>query len=174
MQGGSFEHASPSTPKTRVTLRDRTLQFNESMLAKRNLANPRSENLSVMVSPIVSSLEKYFDTIDQRFSCKPNLNSVVWKQDAFRATLDELPKIAYAGTETGPQRGYGAHMYVNPAQRLNVVRTAPKHLMNENGKWKNNVELRLELAKTNPTLPRSVLLRACSGRYVWSHTPGAS
>lgn len=153
--------------KTRLTLKDRTILFNESMRAKQNLVKPKSCNLSDMVSPIVANLENNFDNIKQRMVTKPSLDHEVWKKEALGATLKELPKIPLAGTETGTVSGFGDKLYVESSQRPNMKQTVPRHLLNKDGTWKSSVELRRELMAMNPTLPRSLILRANSGRYVW-------
>ena len=95
-----------------VTLQQRQKKFNEDMNAQRNKLNPRSENLTPMVSGIVENLEKNFDDISDtmKSSCSAG---TAWKQHSLDATLREIPRIPIAGTETGLQFGFGDHIYTD-------------------------------------------------------------
>lgn len=97
-----------------VTLKQRQAKFNDDMNAQRNKLNPRSENLTPLVSGIVGSLEKDFDGISGRMTCAPSAGTA-WKTASLETTLREIPKIPLSGTETGMNFGFGDSIYTKDA-----------------------------------------------------------
>ena len=72
--------------------------------------HPKSENLSEMVKDIVSKLEQGFDDLPSRMITSPTLGTT-WKKEALDTTLNEIPRIPIAGTETGITPGFGQYIY---------------------------------------------------------------
>lgn len=95
-----------------VTLQQRQVKFNEDVKAQRNKLNPRSENLTNMVSGIVGGLEKNFDDISDRLLSSTSPGTA-WKTESLAMTLKEIPKIPLVGTETGLQFGFGESIYTD-------------------------------------------------------------
>lgn len=146
-----------------ISLKQRQAQFNEDMIARRNKLNPRSENLTPMVSGIVGGLEKNFDDISQRMLCSTSVGSA-WKAASLEATIREIPKIPLAGTETGLHFGFGDDIYLDgPVDNLAI--TAPAALITSKGTWKGSVEIGKALKEINPPLRRNRVLDGNSGRY---------
>lgn len=146
-----------------ITLQQRTIKFNQDMKSKRNKLNPRSENLTPMVSGIVGGLEKNFDDISDRLLSSTSAGSA-WKATSLEATLREIPKIPLAGTETGLHFGFGDSIYTDgPVD--NLATTAPAALMTGKGTWKGSVEIGKALKGINPPLRRNRVLDGNSGRY---------
>jgi hypothetical protein len=98
----------------RVSLKQRTLDFNDSMRAQRNKLHPKSQNLSEMVRDVVFGLEEKFDEIDARMMTVPGLDHAAWKVMSLESTLQEIPHIPVAGTETGLSKGFAEHIYCDP------------------------------------------------------------
>lgn len=146
-----------------ISLKQRQKTFNESMLAQRNKIHPRSENLSDMVRSIVVDLENRFDGIESKMMTTPGIGTS-WQAEALNNTLNEIPKIAIIGTETGSFSGFGKHMYVN-REEFSLSNTLPAAFTSADGTWKGEVEIRHVLREHNPPLKRSEILRANSGRY---------
>ncbi len=110
-----------------VSLKERQTKFNEEMKGRRNKLNPRSQNLTPMVSGIVKGLETNFDTIADKLACTTSAGTA-WKSESLAMTVKELPKIPVAGTETGQYFGLGEQLYSEgPASSLaqTVVRDYP-------------------------------------------------
>jgi hypothetical protein len=151
--------------KKSKTLKQRTEDFNKSMAFKNNLVHPKSENLSDMVSGIVSGLERQFNGIDQNMMTNPSPGKT-WKSDALDTTITELPKICPAGTETGKFNGLGKNIYSETdAATTKMSQTLPKHLLTATGTWKNDTDVRASLQTINPVLKRTNVLKCNSGRY---------
>ena len=152
-------------PSKAKTLKQRTEDFNNSMLAKHNLVHPKSENLSDMVSGIVKTLEDKFDDVHTRMMTSPSPGQT-WKGDALANTVRELPKIPMAGTETGKITGLGSSIYTSlDATTLRAEQTLPSHLITPKGTWKNDTDVRMSLQAINPVLKRTNVLKCNSGRY---------
>jgi hypothetical protein len=146
-----------------VTLQMRQVKFNEDMNAQRNRLNPRSENLTDMVSGIVSGLEKDFDHISDRMNATCGAGTA-WRADSLAATLREIPKITLSGTETGLHFGFGDDIYTDgPVD--NLATTAPAALLSGKGTWKGSLEIGKALKGINPPLRRNRVLDGNSGRY---------
>jgi len=94
----------------RVSLKQRTLDFNDSMRAQRNKLHPKSQNLSEMVRDVVSGLEEKFDDLDERMLTVPGLGTE-WKTASLESTIREIPQIPLAGTETGLTKGFAEYIY---------------------------------------------------------------
>ena len=150
----------------RLTLKHRTIKFNESMRMRRNRLNPRAENLSEMVSGVVSDLEGTFDELTNRMHCKISLGSE-WRDKSLSVTKTELPHIPLCGTETGEKRGLGDSIYVDTdtMQQFDAGVTSPKHLTTNKGMWKSDSGIRDVLLAANPIMRRTFLLKSASGRY---------
>ena len=156
----------PSLPNYQ-SLKQRTVDFNQSMKAQNNKIHPKSENLSDMVSDIVAGLERAFEGVDERMACSPSPGTT-WKGEALTKTLNEVPKIPSMGTESGPFVGLGKDIYT-AAQGgdLEALHKAslPAHLVGPGGAWKNNVEVTRSLQRLNPVLKPGKVLKFNSGRY---------
>ena len=151
--------------KNSKTLRQRTEDFNKSMLFKNNLVHPKSENLSSMVSGIVAGLEGGFDNLNNTMVASPS-PGVTWKGDALDQTINELPKISIAGTETGKFSGFGKSIYSDlDAMATKMAQSMPDHLLTNAGTWKNDTDVRTALQSINPVLKRTNVLKCNSGRY---------
>lgn len=148
------------------TLRQRTIDFNASMRAQRNKLNPKSENLSDMVSGVVGNLEDTFDDLSQTMHAKPSLG-LEWRETSLDTTKEEVPQIPLCGTETGDHRGLGSTIYIeeNAMEGFDPSKTLPKDLMGKNGTWKGSLEIRAALEKANPIMKRTFVLKSASGRY---------
>ena len=147
----------------RVTLKQRTLHFNNEMKSLRNKLNPKSANLSDMVQHIVKNLEDKFDGIKQEMTCTPGMGTE-WKNEAVNMTLNEIPRIPLSGNETGPTVGFGDTLEYEPNGMIDLSATLPKNLTN-NGKWLGDVEIRSALKEANPPMARTQVLKSASGRY---------
>ena len=142
-----------------VTLKQRTVDFNESMKAQRNKLNPKSENLSDMVSGIVGSLEKKFDNIKDKMRSTSGVGTE-WKEISLTNTISEIPRIPIAGTETGGFNGYASKIYADlDDPGFDPSQTLPANLMKD-GKWKGSVEIRAALREVN----NAVLAICCHHR----------
>lgn len=147
------------------SLLQRTEDFNKSMAFKNNLVHPKSENLSSMVSGIVAGLEGGFDSLSNTMVASPS-PGVTWKGDALDQTINELPKISVAGTETGKFNGLGTKIYTDmDATATKMAQTMPNHLLTNAGTWKNDTDVRTSLQSINPVLKRTNVLKCNSGRY---------
>jgi hypothetical protein len=104
-----------------TTLKERQIQFNETLKAQRNKLHPKSANLSEMVRDIVHGLEERFDGIASMMATTPGVGSE-WKSSALSTTLGEIPRIPIAGTETGTTSGFGEHLYT-PAASFDMSKT---------------------------------------------------
>ena len=148
-----------------LTLRQRTVDFNESMRAQRNKLNPKSENLSDMVKGVVGGLEGRFDNLSSTMHAKPSLG-LEWREESMEMTKREVPQIPFCGTETGNSRGLGDTIYVNQdTEDFDPSSTLPKNLISRTGAWKGSVEIRAALEKKNPIMKRTFVLKSASGRY---------
>ena len=150
----------------RFTLKERTVAFNKSVKARRNRLNPKAENLSEMVCGVVKELEDTFDKLPDRMHIKPSL-SPEWRNESINVTKCELPVIPLCGTETGDCNGFGATLYVDTdaLKDFDARSTMPKKLLTDKGIWKSSSDIRNLLSVENPTLKRSFVLNAASGRY---------
>jgi hypothetical protein len=92
------------------TLSNRQDKFAGDMAAQRNKLNPRSENLSDMVRDIVSKLEADFDDIKDTMQSSNGIGTT-WKKEALDKTLNEIPRIANTGMETGVNPGFSTTIY---------------------------------------------------------------
>lgn len=112
-----------------ISLKERTAKFNEEMRGLRNKLNPRSENLTEMVSGIVGGLESNFDNIADKLKNTTG-PGISWKETSLASTLKELPKIPVAGTETGLNFGFGEHLYTSdPSSTLAKTVTQSIYLL---------------------------------------------
>ena len=160
-------HAGRLVPMVNAkSLRERTEDFNKQMQVKHNKVHPKSENLSDMVSHIVLGLEKKFNNVRTKMATSPSPGNT-WKGNALSTTLGELPKISMAGTETGVITGFGESLYSDQtADTLKQTSTStPGHLLNMNGTWKNDTDVRNALVEMSPVLRRTNVLKCNSGRY---------
>jgi hypothetical protein len=76
--------------------------------------------LSPLVSGLVAELERTFDSISNKLSATATLESS-WKENAFRTTLSELPKLSIVGTESGDYHGLGQYIYGEEAVKKTSV-----------------------------------------------------
>ena len=152
-------------PNKAKSLKERTEDFNKSMLVKHNLVHPKSENLSGMVSGIVSKLENTFGGVNERMMTSPSPGKT-WKGDAFNTTITELPKISLSGAETGKVTGLGSSIYSSlDATATKAAQAIPGHLVYKGGGWKTDTDVRASLQEINPVLKRTNVLKCNSGRY---------
>ena len=155
-----------SAEQKRLTLVERTRLFNEECRAQRNRLNPRSENLSPLVSDIVKKLEDNFEGIKERIKASPGPGTQ-WKQTAFNATIHEIPKLVETGCESGGFSGYGEYIYTSKDSTFeNTKATLPATYVKPDGTWRSFSEINSRLKELNSPLKRSAILRANSGRYV--------
>jgi hypothetical protein len=155
-----------------VTLKMRQAELYELFQAQRNKIHPKSENLSEMVRDIVVELKLHFDDISMKMKTTYGARSI-WRDEAMNSTLNEIPRIELAGTESGIFSGYGESIYTS-TNDFKLSQTLPKALMTEKGKWKNEQQVLTSLREMNPPLKRSATLRANSGRYSSSMVVNAS
>eukprot|EP00596_Hydrurales_sp_CCMP1899_P005747 CAMPEP_0119037572 /NCGR_PEP_ID=MMETSP1177-20130426/6007_1 /TAXON_ID=2985 /ORGANISM="Ochromonas sp, Strain CCMP1899" /LENGTH=423 /DNA_ID=CAMNT_0006999037 /DNA_START=765 /DNA_END=2032 /DNA_ORIENTATION=- len=87
----------------------------------------------------------------------------IWRDEALNCTLNEIPRIELAGTESGIFSGYGDSIYTSTKDKFS--QTLPIALMTEKGTWKNEQQVLTSLREMNPPLKRSAILKANSGRY---------
>jgi len=158
-----------------TTLAQRQEEFSMAMKTKRDILNPRSENLGESVRFIVKGLEDNFDDYADTHSTTRYLEPS-WKSESLSRTRSELPCIPLAGTESGPSKGFGDSLYITPesfaASQSGLDSPTfqsdgiPDHLRDPktNG-FKNNFEISNTLRDHNPMLPRSQALKISSGRY---------
>ena len=118
-----------------------------------------------MVSHIVAGLEKKFNNVRTRMATSPSPGNT-WKGDALTNTISELPKISMSGTETGQVTGFGDSLYSETAaDLLKQTSSLPAHLVDANGTWKNDTDVRNALLEISPVLRRTNVLKCNSGRY---------
>jgi hypothetical protein len=159
----------------RTTLAERSELFNEDMKHKRNLLNPRSEDLGDSVSHIVAGLEKDFDAYAKSHTTTRYLEPS-WKTRSKDMTRGEIPPIKLTGAESGHMRGFGDSMYMTPeaydaaaavaAEKGRKLDGIPDHLRDKKtGDFIRDFEVTNALKHQNPLLPRTGVLNATSGRY---------
>ena len=74
-----------------------------------------------MVRGVVAGLESRFEGLDTKMATSPGLGTL-WKTMALDNTVQEIPRIPIAGTETGATTGFGDKIYV-PAGEFNLSQT---------------------------------------------------
>ena len=74
-----------------------------------------------MVRGVVAGLETRFEGLDTKMATSPGLGTL-WKTLALDHTIQEIPRIPFAGTETGATTGFGDKIYVPPGE-LNLSQT---------------------------------------------------
>ena len=164
--GAGKAKQSQASKKKRITLIERTSLFNEECRAQRNRLNPRSENLSPLVSDIVQKLEVNFDGLKEKMKASPSPGTQ-WKHDAFNTTISEIPKLAETGWESGKYTGYGEYIYTSKDSLFGSSKPAANPTyMKPDGTWRSFSEINVRLKEINSPLPRSTILKANSGRYV--------
>jgi hypothetical protein len=156
------------------SLKDGQTDFAETMTALRNKNNPKSENLSNMVSPIVADLETHFDTYieDKRGTNCLQLGNA--RKSARSMTQKELPKIKRTEQDIEIATGYSGTLYLNEKEardyKFDARNTARPLLLKPNGKWKSDVEIRLALMKEeHPPLPKPAFIKRSNGHYSYNH-----
>ena len=65
-----------------------------------------------MVRTVVGKLENKFDHLSEKLKSKPSVGTE-WKTSALSSTLQEIPRIAITGMETGAIPGFGEHIYTS-------------------------------------------------------------
>ncbi|GMI08391.1 hypothetical protein TrRE_jg5951 [Triparma retinervis] len=156
------------------TLSMRQTDFAESMRGLRNKNNPKSQNLSDMVSNIVSGLEDHFDTYIKDKKGKPCLKLAGAKKEGWEMTCKELPKIKKTKQDKAISSGYSEALYLDDKQastyKFNAKDTARKILLKPNGEWKTDLEIRLALCtEEHPPLPKPEHIKRSNGHYHYNH-----
>ena len=156
------------------TLSERQTSFASSMSALRNKNNPKSENLSSMVSTIVSDLEDHFDTYDDDKRGVPCLRLGQARRDARDSTCKELPKIKKTGQDIFHDLGYSGALYLSDKEassyKFSAKDTARPILLRSDGAWKSDVEIRLALmTEAHPPLPKPSHIKRSNGHYTYNH-----
>jgi hypothetical protein len=156
------------------SLKDGQTDFAETMTALRNKNNPKSVNLSNMVSGIVSDLEGHFDTYIEDKKGTKSLKLAKGKKDARSMTSKELPKIKRTEQDIKVTSGYANELYLSDKEaasyKFDARNTARPLLLKPNGKWKSDVEIRLALMKEeHPPLDKPSHIKRSNGHYSYNH-----
>ena len=162
------------TLKNYRSLKEGQTDFAETMTALRNKNNPRSENLTDMVAPIVSDLETHFDTYveDKRGTKSLRLGNA--RTDARKMTEKELPKIKRTQQDIKVTSGYSETLYLSEKEaegyKFDARNTARPLLLKPNGTWKSDVEIRIALMKEeHPPLEKPTHIKRSNGHYTYNH-----
>ncbi|GMI54979.1 hypothetical protein ScalyP_jg3592 [Parmales sp. scaly parma] len=156
---------------SRRSLNQRQDDFSSSMSALRNKNNPKSHNLSSMVSEIVSGLENHFDTYEKDKRGVPSLKLGQARTEAFNSTCGELPKIRKTEQDIDMRKGYSDALYIDKTTdyEFDAKKTARKILVRPDGKWRTDLEIRQQLMNVeHPPNRRPRFLQCASGHYSYS------
>jgi len=152
----------------RRSLNQRQMDFGNSMGALRNKNNPKSQNLSTMVSGIVSGLEDHFDTYEKDKRGSKCLKLEMARTDGFNSTAKELPRIRKTDQDIEFKKGHSDSLYIDKGVEydFDAKKTARKILLKPNGKWRTDLEIRQQLQNhEHPQNPRPRFLQCASGHY---------
>lgn len=156
------------------TLSTRQTDFAESMRGLRNKNNPKSQNLSDMVSSIVAGLEDHFDTYIEEKKGRPSLKLASAKKEGWDMTCKELPKIRRTRQDKAVSSGYSRALYLDDkaasTYKFSAKDTARPILLKPNGEWKTDLEIRLALCmEEHPPLTKPVHIKRSNGHYHYNH-----
>jgi len=128
----------------------------------RNLNRSHSSNIkhSDQVKTILEGLEDHFETYHGKIRNNDFGSTFIhgdWKGEARSFTHSQVPRILATGQETGA--------LPEDSDLGCTVDSLERHQSSAPDKWPSEFEVREQLKKEHPLLPRSKMIRSASGRY---------